>query len=175
MSNYNVLWFSGRPCSGKSTLANEIEEELLNNEVQSFRLDGDMLRDGLNYDLGFTFEDRKENLRRAAEITRLFKNYNIIVLSSFITPTENDIRLVNNIIGPKFKNIYVKCSLDKCIERDVKGMYKRALNGEIVNFTGLDAPYDDPIDPWITVDTEKYTIDECKNFIFSKLYEEGIL
>ncbi|MEJ6949813.1 adenylyl-sulfate kinase [Natronospora cellulosivora (SeqCode)] len=162
-----VLWFTGLSASGKSTIAVELEKALLEKGKTTYRLDGDNIRHGLNSDLGFSSQDRKENIRRIAEVAALFRDAGIITLASFITPYKESRELARNSIGDEFfKEIYVKADIETCQKRDPKGLYKKALAGEIKDFTGVSAPYEEPIDPFLVLDTDKLTVEECVNKIF---------
>lgn len=138
-----VIWFYGLSGSGKSTLANELELTLHKKGKLTYLLDGDNMRFGLNKDLGFTEKDRTENIRRNAEVAKLFVDAGVIVLASFITPMQKDRELLQNIIGEEnLLKIFVDCPLEICEQRDVKGLYAKARKGEIQNFTGIDAPFE---------------------------------
>ena len=142
-----VIWFTGLSGSGKSTLANLLEHELHLKGLHTYVLDGDNLRSGLNKDLDFTESDRNENLRRIAEVAKLFVDAGIIVLAAFITPFEEDRRKIKQIIGEAdFDHIYVDCPLEVCEQRDVKGLYAKARAGEIKNFTGINSPFELPLE-----------------------------
>jgi len=162
-----VLWFTGLSGSGKSTLANSLDEKLNSKKYNTYILDGDNVRMGLNKDLGFAPEDRKENIRRISEVAKLFADSGKIVMTAFISPYSKDRDEARKLIGNDFVEIYVNTSLDQCIERDPKGLYKKALNGDIKGFTGIDAPYEEPQNPEIEI--KNMTIDESVNFIFNKL------
>lgn len=165
-----VLWMVGLSGSGKSTLARALERRLHAAGYLTQLLDGDNLRSGLNTNLGFSEADRQENLRRSAETAKLFMNAGIITICSFISPTANVREQAETIIGSNdFLELSVKCSFEACARRDVKGLYKKALNGEIKNFTGLDAPFELPSSPWLEVDTENTPLEECVETIYSKL------
>ena len=167
-----VIWMVGLSGSGKSTIARLLEKRLHAAGHLTQLLDGDNLRSGLNSDLGFTEEDRQENQRRAAEIAKLFLHCGIITLCSFISPTREVRQRTREIVGEAdFLEVHVKCSFDACAKRDVKGLYAKALRGEIKNFTGLDAPFEEPQDPWIEVDTEKLTEEEAVEAILHKLVD----
>lgn len=156
-----VVWFTGLSGSGKSTIANSVEQLLLRQGVHTFSLDGDNIRGGLNSNLGFSAADRTENLRRIAEVAKLFVNSGAVILSAFITPLRTDRALIAEIIGEEnFIEVFVNTSLEECERRDVKGLYKKARAGEIKNFTGIDAPYEAPVSPDIILNTEKETIAE---------------
>ena len=151
-----VCWFTGLSGSGKSTLANLVEHKLHEEGVHTFSLDGDNVRGGLNNNLSFSREDRKENLRRIAEVAKLFVDSGEVVIASFISPLKSDRKYVKEIIGQEeFLEIYVNTPLEICEARDVKGLYKKARAGEIKNFTGIDAPYEAPVQPDMEIRTEE--------------------
>lgn len=155
-----TLWFTGRPCAGKSTLAAALEEALEKRGVHVSRLDGDDVRNKLNADLGFTDKDRLENLRRVAHVAQLFNENDSFVVATFVSPTNEMRRLVRGIIG-NFKLCYVKCSAELCEKRDVKGMYKKARLGQIKDFTGVSAPFEEPDECEIVVDTGHHSVEQC--------------
>lgn len=159
--NCPVIWFEGLSGSGKSTLATGLSQHLSSLGIAHVLLDGDELRKGINKDLGFSDADRNENLRRAAEIAVLFKNSGIIPICSFITPTHALQKLVANTIGNNFIEIFVNCSLDECEKRDVKGLYKKARLGEIPKFTGVSAAFEEPVKPFLTMNTEQNSPTVC--------------
>lgn len=155
-----VVWFTGLSGSGKSTLANMVEKELYEMGVHTYSLDGDNIRSGLNNNLGFSREDRQENLRRIAEVAKLFVDSGTVVVASFISPLQTDRDYIREIIGAKdFIEVFVNTPLEVCEERDVKGLYKKARAGEIKNFTGIDAPYDIPVSPDIEIRTNEEDAD----------------
>ncbi|MDN6309890.1 MAG: adenylyl-sulfate kinase [Psychroflexus sp.] len=157
-----VLWFTGLSGSGKSTIANKVESALFEKQKQVYSLDGDNIRSGINKGLGFTKEDRKENLRRIAEVAKLFVDAGHISVAAFVSPLASDRALVKTIIGEKdFIEIFVDTSLEECERRDVKGLYQKARAGEIKNFTGIDAPYEAPKKPAIHIKTEEKTVDQA--------------
>lgn len=171
-----VVWFTGLSGSGKSTLANAVEVELFKQDVHTYLLDGDNIRSGLNTNLGFSDEDRKENIRRIGEVAKLFVDSNTIVLTAFISPFKEDRELVRALVEEdEFVEIYVKCSLDACEARDPKGLYKKARAGVIKDFTGIDSPYEAPDHPDLVVDTEKETIETSTKKIVAFLKERGIV
>lgn len=144
-----VIWYTGLSGSGKSTVANEVEKSLLSLGVKSYLLDGDNVRHGLNSDLGFTKEDREENIRRIGEVAKLFADSGTVTGVAFISPYRADRKRARNIVessGLDFLEVYVNCPLEVCEKRDPKGLYKKARTGEIKNFTGLDAPYEEPLE-----------------------------
>ena len=162
-----VLWFTGLSGSGKSTLANAIDVRLNSDKYNTYILDGDNVRMGLNKDLGFSPEDRKENIRRISEVAKLFADSGKVVMTAFISPYCEDRDQARKLIGDDFIEIYVNTSLDECIKRDPKGLYKKALNGEIKGFTGIDAPYEEPQNAELEI--KNMTIEESVNFIIKKL------
>lgn len=142
-----VVWFFGLSGSGKSTLCNSVELSLFQNNIKTVVLDGDSLRDGLNKDLGFSEEDRIENLRRVSEISKILNKNGLLTLCSFITPFEKNRALINSIIGKKnIFWVFVDTPIQECIKRDTKGLYKKAIKGEIKNFTGISSPFEIPKD-----------------------------
>lgn len=163
-----VIWFTGLSGSGKSTIAVELEKELIQAGKLVYRLDGDNIRHGLCSDLGFSAEDRIENIRRIMEVAQLFKDAGIITLVSFISPLESMRELARANIGKDaFTEVYVKASIETCIKRDPKGMYKKALAGQIQDFTGISSAYEEPKNPDIVMDTENLTVDECIEIIIN--------
>lgn len=147
-----VLWFTGLSASGKSTIANNVEKELNKKQYNSYILDGDNVRSGLNKDLGFSPADRNENIRRIIEVSKLFVDSGKIVLCSFISPYRNDREMAREILGEHFVEIFVNTPIEECIKRDPKGLYKMAISGEIKNFTGVSAPYEKPLIPEILIE-----------------------
>ena len=147
-----VLWFTGLSASGKSTIANNVEKELNKKQYNSYILDGDNVRSGLNKDLGFSPADRNENIRRIIEVSKLFVDSGKIVLCSFISPYRNDREMAREILGEHFVEIFVNTPIEECIKRDPKGLYKMAISGEIKNFTGVSAPYEKPLMPEILIE-----------------------
>jgi len=163
-----TLWLTGLPCAGKTTLAKRIKEELDNRGFHTTHLDGDDVRNALNENLGFSPEDRKENLRRIAHVAKLFNKSGIFVIASFVSPTNDYRSMIKNIIG-SFKLVYVKCGLDICEKRDVKGMYRKARAGQIKEFTGISAPFEDPDNADIVIDTGNNDVESCVRQIISQL------
>ena len=169
-----LLWFTGLSGSGKSTIANCVEEELHKNSIHTYTLDGDNIRKGLNSDLSFSSEDRSENIRRIAETARLMMDAGLVVLAAFVSPYRKDREHIRNVVGDdNMVEIYINTSVEECERRDVKGLYKKARKGEIKNLTGISAPYESPLHPDIQINTEEVTIvDAAKqiiNFIIPKL------
>ena len=157
-----VLWFTGLSGSGKSTVAANVQEALFRQGVQTYMLDGDNVRMGLNNDLGFDDAGRVENIRRIAEVAKLFVDAGMVVITSFISPFTQERERARNIIGNEnFIEVYVECPLEVCEQRDVKGLYARARKGEIPNFTGITSPYEEPKDPEIRITTHQNNLDEC--------------
>lgn len=150
-----VFWFYGLSGSGKSAIARRVEKALIDKGMLCYRLDGDNLRSGLNSDLGFSAEDRIENIRRAANAAKLIADAGVVVIATFITPLRENRIQARRIIGDIFNEVYVKCSVDTCRERDPKGLYVRAFNGEIQEFTGVSSPLEEPDIETFTIDTEK--------------------
>lgn len=171
-----ILWFTGLSASGKSSIANSLAKELFDRGNQIFVLDGDNVRHGLNKDLGFDEQSRKENIRRIGEVSKLFVESGQIVLTAFISPYKEDRKLVRDLVEvDEFIEVYVKCSIEECERRDPKGLYKKARNDEIKNFTGISAPYEAPENPEIVVDSEKYSIEECTQQLIVFLAKEGYI
>lgn len=157
-----VIWFTGLSGSGKTTLAVALEKELYEKKILTQILDGDNIRSGINSNLYFSLEDRSENIRRIAEVTKLFLNCGVVPINCFISPTVEIRTLAKKIIGREnIIEVYVNAPLSVCEERDVKGLYKKARAGEIKDFTGIDSPYEAPLQPDIIVETAKYSVDEC--------------
>ncbi len=157
-----LIWFTGLSGSGKSTLANALEVKLFEQGYKTYLLDGDNIRSGLNQDLDFTDYGRQENIRRIGEVARLFLDAGLITLSAFISPFRQERELVKQLAGAhNFIEVYVKCALETCETRDVKGLYQKARRGEIKHFTGIDSPYEEPIAPTITLDTTVASLHEC--------------
>lgn len=171
-----VLWFTGLSGSGKSTLANAVDQALYQHKVQSFCLDGDNIRHGLNKDLSFRKEDRKENIRRIGEVAKLFVDSGQIVSTAFISPFQEDRELVRSMfLEGEFIEIYLKCPLQVCESRDPKGLYKKARIGEIPEFTGISSPYEAPTNPEIIIETDRMTIEQSVQRVVSYLKENKIL
>lgn len=165
-----VLWFTGLSGSGKSTVASEVEYMLYKRGLATMMLDGDNIRHGLNQDLLFSKEARKENVRRIGEVTKLFVESGVIVLVAAISPMAGDRQMVRDLLGiDEFIEIYVNCSLSECENRDPKGLYRKVREGLIPNFTGISDPYEAPINPEIVIHTESKDIKECAAQIIEHL------
>ncbi len=170
-----ALWMTGLSGSGKSTIAHRLERDLLLGGHRVFVLDGDTLRHGLNHDLGFSEADRRENLRRAAEVVKVMVEAGLIVIASFISPFRAERQMVREILGASFREVYVEASLAACEERDPKGLYKRARAGQIPQFTGISSPYEPPESPDVRLDTTVSTVDECAHQMRDYLANGGVL
>ncbi len=171
-----ILWFTGLSGAGKSTLAHAVEERLYKMGCRTFVFDGDNVRHGLSSNLGFSPEDRKENIRRIGEMCKLFIDAGVIALTAFISPYREDREKVRNLVNKgDFIEIFCDCSLDVCESRDVKGMYARARRGEIMEFTGVSSPYEPPENPELSFDTGNVPLEECVERIVSYLGEKEII
>ena len=171
-----VLWFTGLSGAGKSTLAHAVEEELHQLRCRTIVLDGDNVRHGLCSDLTFIDSDRKENLRRIAEMSKLFVEAGVITLTAFISPFKEDREKVRNLMPQgDFLEVFVDCSIEVCEKRDVKGMYKRARAGEILNFTGISSPYETPDDAELVIKTDSKTLEESVDEVMKMLIDRGII
>ena len=165
-----VLWFTGLSGSGKTTLAEALERKLFNQGFLTQVLDGDNIRSGINNNLSFTEEDRTENIRRIAEVSKLFINCGVITLCSFVSPTDKIRNVVSEIVGEEdFFEIYVSTPIEVCEERDIKGLYAKARAGEIKDFTGISAPFEAPKNPKITIDTSQHSIEECVDILLKQI------
>ncbi|MEJ2393669.1 MAG: adenylyl-sulfate kinase [Candidatus Thiodiazotropha sp.] len=171
-----LLWFTGLSGSGKSTLAHALEEQLHQRSCRTYVFDGDNVRHGLCRDLGFTVEDRTENIRRIGEMAKLFVDAGVIALTAFISPIREDRDRARGLFPHgDFIEVYVKCSLETCEERDVKGLYKKARAGVIPHFTGISSPYEAPANPEIVIETENRSVEECVAEMIGILEERGII
>lgn len=164
-----VLWYTGLSGSGKSTLANAVDRLLHDQGYATYLLDGDNIRHGLNKDLGFTDDDRIENIRRITEVSQLFNDAGLIVSTAFISPFVSDRQSAREIVGKNFIEIFVDTPLDECEKRDPKGLYKKARAGEIPNFTGIDSPYEPPVNPELHLQTTGLTIESVANQVVDYL------
>ncbi|EKD78270.1 MAG: hypothetical protein ACD_41C00378G0001 [uncultured bacterium] len=171
-----VLWFTGLSGSGKSTLSVAFEQYLFEQGYHGYRLDGDNIRHGLNNNLGFSPADRTENIRRIGEVSKLFVDAGIIVMTAFISPYRADRDMVRTMLsGDEFVEVYVECSVAACEQRDVKGLYAKARAGEIKDFTGVNAPYEEPLHPEITINTEQQTVEQALANLVQALRERNYL
>ncbi|QDT44549.1 putative adenylyl-sulfate kinase [Gimesia alba] len=171
-----VLWFTGLSGSGKSTIANTVDHKLFEMGKHTFVLDGDNIRMGLNKNLGFSPEDRTENIRRIGEVSKLYNDAGILVMTAFISPYREDRDQVREILGDgEFIEVYVKASLETCEERDPKGLYKKARAGEIKGFTGIDAPYEEPEKAELVLDSDGKGIDDLADEVVAYLESNGYL
>jgi adenylylsulfate kinase len=171
-----ILWFTGLSGSGKSTLAQAVEKMLFLRRCHTYVLDGDNIRFGLNRDLGFSPADRTENIRRIGEVANLMMDAGSICLTAFISPYRAD-RQGSREIAPEgaFIEVYTKCSLEECERRDPKGLYKKARSGEISEFTGISAPYEEPLNAEIVLETDKYSVEECVEQVIAYLLDNEFL
>lgn len=171
-----ILWFTGLSGAGKSTVAHAVEEALHVRGCHTFVFDGDNVRHGLCSDLSFSEEARKENIRRVGEMAKLFVEAGTIALTAFISPYRADRQKVREIVAPgDFVEVYCRCSLEICERRDVKGLYKRARQGEIREFTGISSPYEEPVNPELVIDTGESSLDACVDQVVSYLTRNGYL
>jgi adenylylsulfate kinase len=171
-----VVWFTGLSGSGKSTLAHAVEDRLHKMGCRTFVLDGDNVRHGLCSDLGFSNKDREENIRRVGEAAKLFLEGGVIVLTAFISPFRSDRERVRNLVlHGDFLEVYCKCALEICESRDVKGMYKKAREGKILEFTGISSPYEEPSNPELAVETGDLSIEESTSMVMTLLAQRGVI
>ena len=165
-----LIWFTGLSGSGKSTIANVVEQKLYKLGVKTYTLDGDNIRKGINSDLTFAPEDRTENIRRIAEISNLMVDAGLVVLAAFVSPYKKDRENIKNIVKDvNFVEVFINTSVEECERRDVKGLYKKARAGEIKNMTGISAPYEAPENPDIEIETEKQTVEQAVNTIIKHI------
>ncbi len=171
-----VIWFTGLSSSGKSTIARALEERLFERGHLSYVLDGDNIRHGLNKNLGFSPEDREENIRRIGEVAKLFADAGLITMTAFISPYRKDRDRNRGLLREgEFIEVFVKVSLAIAEKRDPKGLYKKARTGEIKEFTGVSAPYEEPLNPELTLDTDKLALPQCQDAVLRYLEENGII
>lgn len=167
-----IVWFTGLSGAGKSTIAHAVEARLFAAGLQSYVFDGDNVRHGLCGDLGFTEADREENIRRIGEMCKLFMDAGMVSLSAFISPFRRDRERVRAMVAKgDFVEIYCRCPLDVCEARDVKGLYRRARQGEIAHYTGISSPYEEPASPDLVIDTAASTLDECVQSVIDLLVQ----
>ena len=171
-----ILWFTGLSGAGKSTLAHAVEQELFLSGCRSFVLDGDNVRHGLSADLGFSDADRRENIRRISELAKLMLEAGLITLTAFISPFSAERQMARNLVAPAdFIEIYCRCDLSTCEQRDVKGLYQKARRGEIAHFTGISSPYQPPEQAELIVDTGRDSLEECVQQVLHLLRQRGII
>ena len=174
MSKGVTVWFTGLPCSGKTTVADGVAEKLRRKGYKVERLDGDIVRRSLTSDLGFSKEDRDENIKRVTFVAKLLTRNGVIVLATFVSPYRERRRKSREEIG-EFMEVYVRCSIEECMKRDVKGMYRKAMEGEITGFTGVDDPYEEPPSPELVLDTDRETVEESVGKVLGKMESLGYL
>ena len=168
-----VVWFTGLSGSGKSTIANRLEEKLFQTGARTYVLDGDNIRRGLSKELNFSEEHRTENNRRVAEVAKLFVDAGVIAITAFISPLEEHRSMAKEIIGKEnFLEIYVNASLELCEERDVKGLYKKVRKGKIINFTGIDSPYEPPKNPEVEIMADEESVEESVEKVYRVLIKK---
>ncbi|XPV67632.1 MAG: adenylyl-sulfate kinase [Halarcobacter sp.] len=171
-----ILWFTGLSGSGKSTIANAVEVELFKRGIKTYLLDGDNVRHGLNKDLGFSEIDRIENIRRIGEVSKLFVDSGLITLTAFISPFKSDRQIARSLVRyDEFIEVFIDTPLEICESRDPKGLYKKAREGAIKNFTGIDSPYEAPEAPQIHIETNKHTIQQCAELVVTHLIKYGYI
>ncbi len=171
-----IVWLTGLPASGKTTIARKLEKRLYDVGVHTYVLDGDNLRHGLNKDLGFSKDERKENIRRVAEVAKLFCDAGALTICSFVSPYKEDRENARSLVDEsEFIEIFIKCPLEVCLERDPKSMYKKAVTGKMKSFTGIDDPYEIPESPEITIETDRLNIAESVKQIMDYLNDNGII
>lgn len=169
-----ILWFTGLSGSGKSTIANAVELELFKRGRKTYLLDGDNVRHGLNKDLGFSEQDRIENIRRIGEVAKLFVDSGLIVLTAFISPFKSDRQIARSLVKyDEFIEVFIDTPLEVCEQRDPKGLYKKARDGAIKNFTGISSPYEAPVEPQIHIKTDEHSIEECVDIVINYLIKFG--
>ena len=168
-----VIWLVGLSGSGKSTMARGLENELHKLGYLTQILDGDNLRSGINNNLAFSEEDRKENIRRAAEVSKLFAHCGIITICSLISPTQEIRNMAKSIIGQdKYFEVFISCPIEVCESRDVKGLYEKARKGEIKNFTGIDSPFEEPVNPDLVINTDIHSLEYCHHQLVENILEK---
>src|SRR5574340_493795 len=171
-----ILWFTGLSGAGKSTMAHAVEEKLHQMGCRTFVFDGDNVRHGLCADLGFSVQDRRENIRRIGEMAKLFMDAGVIALTAFISPFRNDRRKVRELVGQQnFIEIYCHCPLEVCEQRDTKGLYAKARAGELGEFTGISSPYEAPVEPELVLETGRASLDECVRAVIDLLIARNII
>ena len=168
-----IIWFTGLSASGKSTIANALDAELNKRGLRTYILDGDNVRMRLNKDLGFSPESRKENIRRISEVAKLFADSGTIVMTAFISPYREDRKSAREVIGSDYVEVFVNTPVEECINRDPKGLYKKAIAGEIKGFTGIDAPYEEPLNPEINL--ENLSVEKSVEILINYLKQQFII
>ena len=168
-----IIWFTGLSASGKSTIANALDAELNKRGLRTYILDGDNVRMGLNKDLGFSPESRKENIRRISEVAKLFADSGTIVMTAFISPYREDRKSAREVIGSDYVEVFVNTPVEECINRDPKGLYKKAIAGEIKGFTGINSPYEEPLNPEINL--ENLSIEKSVEILINYLKQQCII
>ncbi len=169
------IWFTGLPSSGKSTIGHTLEKRLHKLGCRTMVFDGDNIRHGLCADLGFSPEDRSENIRRISEVAKLFIEAGVIVITAFVSPYRKDRQRVRELLGDDLIEVYCRCPVDVCRQRDRKGHYDKAIRGEIKEFTGVSSPYEEPESPDLILDTDKLDVDESVEILLNLLVERGVL
>ena len=170
-----IIWFTGLSASGKSTLAYALEDKLHNNNIRTYVLDGDNIRQGLCKDLGFSDEDRTENIRRIGEVSKLMMEAGIIVITAFISPFIKDRKIVRELVEKnEFIEVFCNAPIDVCESRDLKGLYLKARAGDLNEFTGISSPYEKPVNPEIELDTDKLSVKDCADKLISYLLDKNI-
>ncbi|MEO9805411.1 MAG: adenylyl-sulfate kinase [Reichenbachiella sp.] len=167
-----LIWFVGLSGSGKSTLASGLESKLFHEGINTYILDGDNIRSGLNKDLDFSDESRRENIRRITEVSNLFVDAGTVVLTAFITPFKEERDKVRKKMGNKYVEVFVNCPIEECEKRDVKGLYQKARKGEIKNFTGIDSPFEVPENPDVEIKSHKLTVEQGVQKIYDHIIEK---
>jgi adenylylsulfate kinase len=172
----SIIWLTGLPSSGKTTIARELEKRLHDMGGHTYVLDGDNMRHGLNKDLGFSKEDRSENIRRIAEVSKLFVDAGLIVICAFVSPFKEDRETARTLVDDsEFIEVFVNCPVMVCMQRDPKSLYKKAVSGQIKSFTGVNDPYEIPESPELVVQTDVMTLPECVDMIIKYLHEKGLI
>jgi len=171
-----IIWLTGLPSSGKTTIARELEKRLHDMGGHTYVLDGDNMRHGLNKDLGFSKDDRRENIRRIGEVSKLFVDAGLIVICAFVSPFKEDREAARTLVDDsEFIEVFVNCPLTVCMQRDPKSLYKKALSGQIKAFTGVNDPYEIPEKPELAVETHAFTLPECVDMIIKYLHDKGLI
>jgi len=172
---HGLLWFYGLPASGKSTLAQAVGARLRTGGTRVYVLDGDILRTGLNRDLGFSPQDRQENIRRTAEVGRILVDAGLMVMAAFITPYQKSRTQVRQIMqGLPYYECFVRCSLEECMRRDPKGLYRKSRQGQLPDLTGVGAPFEAPVAPDLIIDTERWSMEEAVGLIWEFMVKRGL-